>query len=128
MKRHLMILSLYDAIHHLKSQYDFDLILLKDLIELVAFSQIDSVRANGAESIFSDVPAYVSPYDLIRDDLRAQFGNGVPKERLRRLNDAVLEIWQELPPEDLYWRLVDDLLDPTFKIRWQQTDLILEIA
>lgn len=128
MKRHVMVLSLYDLIHHLKRRYEFDLALMQDLVELVAYCQIDSVRANGVESIYSNAPAYISPLELIDEDLRISFSSLYPKSRYHNLLEAAVDVWQELPSEDLYWRMVSDIRDPKFHVRWRQTDLILELS
>lgn len=128
MKRYVIILSLYDLVHELKDRYELPLTVLRDVIELVAYCQIDSVRANGVESIYARTPAYISPIDLIDEDLRIGFANLYPKARYEFLRRAALEAWQELPPEELYWRHVNDVRDPRFNVRWSKTDLILEVS
>jgi hypothetical protein len=128
MKHYVIILSMYDLVHELKRQYELPLTVLRDVIELVAYCQIDSVRANGVESIYSPTPAYISPLDLIDEDLRITFSGLYPKSRYEQLKRVALEAWQELPPEETYWRQTHDVRDPRFKVRWHKTDLILEVS
>ena len=128
MKRCVVILSMYDLIHHLRQRYELETRTLRDLVELVAYCQIDSVRANGVESIYSSVPAYISPLELIEEDLRVQFSSICSKSLYRRLRLAALDVWHELPTEDRYWPMIADVRDPKFALRWNRTDLMLELS
>lgn len=128
MKRYVIILSMYDLVHELNDRYEFPFDVLKDLIEMVAYCQIDTVRANGVESIYARVPAFISPIDLIDEDIRVTFSSLYPKVRYEHLRRAAIDAWEELPSEEIYWQHVNDLRDPKFNVRWSKTDLILEVS
>lgn len=124
----IIILSMYDLLYELRVRHELSNALLRDLIELVAYCQIDSVRANGVESIFSETPAYICPMDFIDEDLRVMFSNLYPKPCYRKIKSAAAEALLELPPEESYWERVRDLKDPQFNLKWNGSDLILEVS
>jgi hypothetical protein len=119
---------MYNVLCDLRLRYELPRELLLDLIELVAYCQIDSVRANGIEAIFSEQPAYISPIDFIDEDIRIAFSSLYPKHRYQILKEAAIQAWKELPHEEVYWEHVNDLPNPQFNVRWYGSDLILEVS
>ena len=124
----VILLSMYNVLCDLRLRYELPNQLLLDLIELVAYCQIDSVRANGIEAIFSDQPAYISPIDFIDEDIRIAFSSLYPRHRYQILKEAAIHAWKELPSEESYWEHVNDLPNPRFNVRWYGSDLILEVS
>lgn len=124
----VFLLSMYNVLCDLRARYELPHELLLDLIELVAYCQIDSVQANGIEAIYSDQPTYISPVDFIDEEVRVSFSNLYPKHRYQIVKAAAIHAWKELPTEETYWDGVIDLKDPKFNVRWWGSDLILEVS
>lgn len=127
-RKTVLLLSMYNVLCNLRMRFELPHQVLLDLIELVAYCQIDSVRANGIEAIYSDRPTYISPTEFIDEDVRIAFSNLYPKERFQVVKEAAMQAWMELPNEEVYWEKVDDLRDPKFNVVWYGSDLILEVS